>query len=89
MELIELLQAKGAIVEYSDPHVAKIPKLRKHDFDLSSIELNEESLGQPDVVLLVTDHDRFDYDMIRDHARLIVDTRGRYALEKRENIVNA
>jgi len=39
-------------------------------------------------VLLATDHDRFDYDMIKQHARLIIDSRGKYR-EPAEHIVKA
>jgi UDP-N-acetyl-D-glucosamine dehydrogenase len=40
------------------------------------------------VVLLATSHSAFDYDMIRTHAALIVDTRGVY-LERLPNVVKA
>jgi UDP-N-acetyl-D-glucosamine dehydrogenase len=76
--LMEKLQAKGAIVAYSDPHVPVFPKLRKHSFDLTSLALSEETLHSFDCVLVATNHDRFDWEMIRQHARLIVDTRGVY-----------
>lgn len=88
VELIELLVAKGARVEYSDPHVPVFPKLRKHQFDLRSTTLIANTIGQFDVVLLATDHDAFDYQMIADHAQLIVDTRGVY-LVPAPNIVKA
>lgn len=78
VELMELLEAKGAIIAYSDPHVPAFPKLREHDFDLSSIEITPESLVEYDAVLVATDHDGFDYDLIRECAQVIVDTRGRY-----------
>jgi UDP-N-acetyl-D-glucosamine dehydrogenase len=41
-----------------------------------------------DCVLLATDHDDFDYELIRKHSKLIVDTRGRYR-ERGDNIVSA
>jgi UDP-N-acetyl-D-glucosamine dehydrogenase len=87
--LLEKLQALGAVVEYSDPHVPLFPKLRGHaHFDLSSVELDAATLAAYDCVLLATDHDRFDYDAIKRHARLIVDTRGRY-LEPADHIVKS
>jgi UDP-N-acetyl-D-glucosamine dehydrogenase len=78
VELMELLRDKGADVHYSDPHVPKFPKLREHNFDLASVELTPSVLESFDVVLLATDHDKFDYELIRRHAKLIVDTRGVY-----------
>lgn len=78
VELMEILHTKGAIVFYSDPHVPVFPKMRKHCFDLKSVELSPELLVSMDCVLIATDHDVFDYDLILKKSRLIVDTRGRY-----------
>ncbi|MFC1458360.1 nucleotide sugar dehydrogenase [Microvirga arabica] len=78
VELMSLLQAKGAHIDYSDPHVPSFPKMRRYSFDLNSVKLTPEALASYDVVLLATDHDRFDYETIEKHAKLIVDTRGRY-----------
>ena len=87
--LMERLQDLGATVSYSDPHVPVFPKLRNHaTFDLASTELTPEALASFDCVLIATDHDRFDYDAIKTHARLVVDTRGRY-LEPAANVVKA
>ena len=88
VEIMELIQAKGAIVAYSDPHVAVFPKMREHSFKLSSEPLTAENLATFDAVLLATDHDRFDYGMIKQHARLIIDSRGKYR-EPAEHIVKA
>ncbi|HTN61734.1 MAG TPA: nucleotide sugar dehydrogenase [Devosia sp.] len=87
--LMEKLQDLGATVAYSDPHVPVFPKLRDHKhFDLKSVELTPEALEGFDCVLIATDHDRFDYEAIKSHARLIVDTRGRY-LEPAPHIVKS
>ncbi|WP_295584193.1 nucleotide sugar dehydrogenase [uncultured Lamprocystis sp.] len=88
IEIMELLQHKGASISYSDPHVPKFIPMRKYDFDLESTALTPETLAAADCVLLITDHDRFDYDLIKTHARLIVDTRGRYC-EPADHIVKA
>jgi UDP-N-acetyl-D-glucosamine dehydrogenase len=77
-EIMELLQAQGAQLSYSDPHVPRFPKMREHRFDLSSVPLNQQTLASQDCVVLVTDHDAFDYASIAAHAPLLVDTRGRY-----------
>jgi UDP-N-acetyl-D-glucosamine dehydrogenase len=34
MELMELLEQRGAVISYSDPHVSRFVPTRKHDFDL-------------------------------------------------------
>lgn len=76
--LMEKLQALGAKVEYSDPHIPVFPKMREHKFELSSVALAPKSISSYDCILIATDHDQFDYDMIKENAELIVDTRGRY-----------
>lgn len=78
VEIMQLIEKKGGILAYSDPHVPSFPHIRKGYFDLQSIELNENNLGQFDAVVLTTQHDRFDYDLIFEHARLIIDTRGAF-----------
>jgi len=86
--LMEKLRDLGASVDYSDPHIPKFPKMREHHFDLSSVALAPESIASYDCVLLATDHDKFDYDLIRKHAKLVVDSRGKY-LQPADNIVKA
>ncbi|HMY68951.1 MAG TPA: UDP binding domain-containing protein, partial [Leptospiraceae bacterium] len=76
--VMEILRSKGAIVEYHDSHVPVFPKMREHHFELSSVELTSENIKKFDAVVVLTDHDDVDYDHIRKHAKLIVDTRGRY-----------
>lgn len=86
--LMERLRDLGAQVAYSDPHVPSFPKMRAHSFDLSSVSIDSENLKRFDCVLLATDHDRFDYQLIRAQASLIVDCRGRF-LDPADNIVRA
>ncbi|MFC5695800.1 UDP-N-acetyl-D-glucosamine 6-dehydrogenase [Pseudomonas sp. GCM10022186] len=78
VEIMELIEAKGGVVAYSDPHVPVFPKMREHHFDLSSEPLTAENLASFDAVVLATDHDRFDYALISQHARLLIDSRGKY-----------
>ena len=86
--LMEKLRELGAEIAYSDPHIPVFPVMREHHFELSSVVLTAQSLASYDCVLLATDHDRFDFALIRQHARLIVDSRGRY-LEPHSNIIKA
>lgn len=88
VELMELLTKKGAVVEYSDPHVPVFPKMRKHRFDLASVPLTAERVGGYDLVLIATNHDAFDYELIRKNAKLVVDTRGVY-LDPADNVIRA
>lgn len=86
--VMEILRAKGALVEYSDPNVPVFPKMREHKFDLSSVELTPERVASYDCVVLLTDHSNFPYEMIRERAQLIVDTRGKYR-QSYPNVVKA
>jgi UDP-N-acetyl-D-glucosamine dehydrogenase len=79
VEVMELLRAKGAAVHYSDPFFAEFPRMRKHAFQLSSVELSADSLRTFDAVVLATDHDAFDYPLVAAHSQLLIDTRGRFA----------
>ncbi|WP_133129587.1 nucleotide sugar dehydrogenase [Legionella yabuuchiae] len=89
IEVMELLQAKGAEVSYSDPHVPVFPAMRAHHFDLHSIELTAETLRGFDCVILTTAHRAFDYEWIAANANLIIDTRGAFKQFKQDNIVSA
>ena len=88
MEIMEILRSKGADLCYSDPHVPVFPPMRRHQFELQSVELTPEALQHLDCVLLITDHDDFPYNLIAAHASLIVDTRGVYR-DDEPNVVKA
>jgi len=77
LELIELLQAKGAKVDYNDPHIAKVPATREHSnlAGMKSVPLTPAALRRYDCVLISTDHTSYDYPFIVRHSGLIVDTR--------------
>ena len=77
VEIMDLLQAKGAEVAYSDPHVPVFPRKRNYHFDLHSVALTADSIASYDCVVLATDHDAFDYVLLQQHSQLLVDTRGR------------
>jgi UDP-N-acetyl-D-glucosamine dehydrogenase len=80
-EIMALLETRGANISYSDPHVPTFPRKRDYDYDLESVELTSDSIAQYDCVVLVTDHDRFDYALIAENAKLIIDTRAKYPID--------
>ena len=89
LRIMELLQDHGARVEYNDPYFPRLPKMRKYDFGLESVELAPETLAKYDVVVIATDHSSYDYPAIVRHARLVIDTRNatHAVREQREKIV--
>jgi UDP-N-acetyl-D-glucosamine dehydrogenase len=75
LKIIELLKEEGAIVSYNDPFVPVMKKTRHFNHMMTSVELTPERLASEDCVLLLTDHDAYDWNFICKHARLVVDTR--------------
>ena len=63
---------------FTDPHVPRIPRTRRHTFDLESTPLDERATAACDAVLIVTDHDAVDYVTLARRAPLIVDTRNAF-----------
>ncbi len=76
MDIIRLLEADGAQVDYHDPHV---PDLHADhgpvDIRERSVELTPEAAAKYDIVVLVTDHSKVDYEMVQRSAQLIFDSR--------------
>jgi UDP-N-acetyl-D-glucosamine dehydrogenase len=73
LTIIELLQKRGARVEYNDPFFPTVGKGRKYDLNMTSTPL--ETIPEFDCVVIVTDHSQYDYRAIVDQAKLVVDTR--------------
>ncbi|MGJ8590125.1 MAG: nucleotide sugar dehydrogenase [Yoonia sp.] len=88
VKVMELLRDAGADVSYSDPHVPTFPKMREHSFDLTSVDISPEVIASFDAVVLTTDHAKFDYEIIRANAQVIIDSRGVYRTAA-ENIIKA
>jgi len=75
LELIELLKARGAKVDYNDPHIPRTHKQRDYDLRMKSKKLTARMLKTYDVVLISTNHSDYDYHWIVENAKLVVDTR--------------
>lgn len=78
LKLIEILREKGAKVDYNDPYVPKLPKTRKYEYDMESVELSKKNLAKYDLVLLSTDHTDYNYKFITTNSKLILDTRNAF-----------
>ena len=86
LELYKLLEETGAIVDFYDPHVLKF--IDEHTgTTVDRVHLDEQELGEYDLVILVTDHSAFDYEWIAEHAQLILDTRNAFKGVNGDNIV--
>ncbi|MGB9148537.1 MAG: nucleotide sugar dehydrogenase, partial [Acidobacteriaceae bacterium] len=73
LTIIELLQKRGAHVEYNDPFFPTVGHGRKYALNMTSTPL--ERIPEFDCVVIVTDHSQYDYAAIAAQARLVVDTR--------------
>ncbi|KPD20485.1 nucleotide sugar dehydrogenase [Idiomarina abyssalis] len=88
VEILDLIRKKGAEVHYSDPYVSTFGPLKAYNYSLTSKDITAKTLSEYDAVLLTTDHDKFDYDLIAENASLIIDTRGRFR-GNNSNVVKA
>ena len=78
---MELLEKRGAKVDYLDPHVPVVPPTREHPKFAGRRAVNvSPEFGSYHAVLICTDHDAVDYATIINSARLIVDTRNIIAM---------
>lgn len=71
LDIIAMLKERGGRVHFYDPYITVLDSVQK-------IEMTPETLRSQDVVLLLTDHNSFDYDMILKNAELIIDTRNAF-----------
>ncbi len=79
LDVMRLLEARGATVVYHDPFV---PSFREDGHEASSVALTPAELAKSDAVVIVTDHGSVDYQLVVDHASLVVDTRNALAKTK-------
>ena len=89
ISILQLLEDKGAEVNYSDPFIPVFPDTRKYEFNRGSLEINAQTLQDQDLVILCTDHTQFDYEFIRKESTEIIDTRGVYRGQLQANIHRA
>ncbi len=88
LKLIKILSDKGSTVEYNDPFIPLLPKTRKYQFSMKSMDLTEESIKSYHCVIIATDHSSYDYKWILKNANLIVDTRNAIK-EKSSKVIKA
>ena len=91
IELIELLQEKGAKIDYNDPYISETHKMHEHNLRMKSRPLSAKMLRRYDIVIIATDHSCYDYKWIVKNSKMIVDTRNATANVKsgRSKIIKA
>jgi len=88
-KIIELLRERGAKVDYNDPYVPRMRKMRSYDLGMRSVPLSEKILAKYDCVVISTNHSAYDYRSIVKQSALVVDTRNATAGIKARNIIKA
>ena len=85
IDILRLLERKGAILSYHDPY---IPDFKEEHITLTSVELTKELLESMDCVILVANHSNYDYQWLINHSHIFVDTRNvTKGLNDLENVV--
>jgi UDP-N-acetyl-D-glucosamine dehydrogenase len=76
LDLLTLLQERGAVLSYSDPHVPMLSgKLWQGGVNLEHVDVAAAPTGAYDCIVIVTDHPRFNYDHFQRAGKVVVDTR--------------
>lgn len=93
LKIMEILESRGARVEYFDPYVPEIKQTREHAgmTGRKSIEWNQQELKTFDAAIIITDHDHVDYQGLCELVPLVIDTRNatKGVLDSRKVIVKA
>jgi len=84
LDIMTILQQKGAKLSYSDPYV---PELRLGTLSFKALPIDSKILKDADCVVLVTNHQVFDYDYIAKEAKLIIDTRNAFKHQNSNRII--
>jgi UDP-N-acetyl-D-glucosamine dehydrogenase len=79
----KLLEENIERIEWTDPHINKALLINKYNYNKKKIYINSKNLRSFDIVLLMTDHDKFDYDLIYKNSKAIIDCRGRYEVDNK------
>ena len=66
-----------------DPFVKKLPITRKHKMNMKSIKINKTNIKQFDAIVILTDHDNVNYNLIKKNSKMIFDSRGVYKINKK------
>jgi len=90
LKIMQLLQERGAHLEYNDPYFPQMHKMRHYNFEnMKSVPISKDMLAKYDAALIATDHSSYDYHAIVDGSKLVVDTRNatRRVSRNRDRIV--
>ena len=90
LKIMQLLQQRGAQIEYNDPYFPQMHKMRHYNFEnMKSVPISKDALAKYDAAIIATDHSSYDYHAIVDGSKLVVDTRNatRRVTRNRDRII--
>ena len=84
---MKILKNKKIKYDYSDPYFSKLRIGRNVKENKKSIKINRINLKKYNGVILITDHQKFNYGLILKHSKMIFDTRGFFSNKKFSNVI--
>ncbi len=75
LKVMEILSSEGCRLDYFDPFIPELPRTRKYNFDLKSVNIKKIKDDYYDGAIILTDHSDVDYDFILKKAKVVIDTR--------------
>lgn len=78
LKIMELVMAEGAEVDYNDPYIPALTPMRMYNFSKKSVDLTPDNLSSYDAVIVITNHSCYDYNLILEASKIIIDTRNSF-----------
>jgi len=75
LKVMDILENEGATVDYHDPYIPILSPTRRYGFRKNSVPLGKERIATYHAVIIITNHSNVDYNLVRENAHLIIDTR--------------
>ena len=85
---MEIFHQNKSKISYHDPFFSNY-KFSFVNKKISSVTLNKKNILAFDIIVISTDHDKINYKLIYDNAKIILDTRGKYQSLKNDKIISA
>ena len=81
IQIIDILEKNNINCDFHDPYIPLIKGLRNFKKSKKSIVLNKNNITKYNAVIIATDHDVVDFNLIKKHSTMIFDCRGRFSGE--------
>ncbi|MDQ1352766.1 MAG: UDP-N-acetyl-D-glucosamine dehydrogenase, partial [Acidobacteriota bacterium] len=75
LKVIDLLIKEGVDVSYYDPYIPVLPKTRKYELNLESVDIENLEDNEYDAGIIITNHTDIDYPYLLKKTKIMIDTR--------------